>query len=158
MKTAAREKVAEQFARWWWVAAVALIALGAVAAVVFIRPVPIAGVAVANHDIVVAMAAEREATAAKQAAAEEAALLASIEDETLRSLQAYFNDPANDASGEGLAVLAVGLTRTGDNVFEGLATMTRFGGKPHDIPVHVTDDGRRAQWTFDAGALLPLFR
>jgi hypothetical protein len=151
------EKIAEQFARWWWVAAVALIVLGGVAALVFIRPAPVAGVATANHDAVVAVQVERAAAVAQQVAAQEAADLAQLEDLTLRSMQGYFSDPANGLDDEGLAVLSVGLIKTGDNAYEGMATMTRNGGSPHDIPIHVTADDRTSLWKTDPGALMPLF-
>jgi hypothetical protein len=150
-------RLAGAVARWRWVVAVAVVALGAVVALVFVRPAPITGVAVANQAAVVAAQADRAAAAAQQAELEAQAALAWLEDQTLQSMQGYFADPANDLSDEGLAVLSVGLIKTGDNTYEGMATMTRMGGPQRHIPIHVLADERSLGWNTDPGALLPLF-
>lgn len=143
--------------RWICAAAVALI-IASVAAMFFLGHTTVTGTPTANRDIVVAVAAEREATAARQAAAEEANLLSQLEDETRRSMQGYFGDPANGLNNYGLVVLSVGLIKSAGNQYEGMATISRNGGSPRDIAVHVTADDRRSMWSTDPGALVPLFQ
>jgi hypothetical protein len=50
----------------------------------------------------------------------------------------------------------VSLVRTGDTSFEGMATMTAAGGPPHDIPVHVFNDGGTLTWRIDPGVMAVL--
>ncbi|BBZ77555.1 hypothetical protein MANY_28920 [Mycolicibacterium anyangense] len=111
----------------------------------------ITGMPTANPNAVAAAAADRKA-------AEEAANLADLEIQVQRSMQDFFDDPANHRVDLGIKVLKVGLVKSAENQYEGMATMTANGGDPQEITVHVKADDRTMMWETDPGALIPLFR
>lgn len=150
--------VGEALRASWRVCTALALAIGcAAAALIFIRPEPVAGVAIANQGVVATIKEERAVAAAKQAAADEAAALAALEEETRTSMQSYFSDPVNQLENEELVVSEVGLIKTAENLYEGMATMSRRGGMPRDIVIHVKADGRTSMWSTEPGALAPLF-
>ena len=110
----------------------------------------VAGTPTANAADVTAVKAERKAAA-------DAQNLAMLQAQIRADMDDYFRDPAN-SMGARIRVVRVSLIQTGDNTFEGVATMTANGGPERDIPVHVKADARNMMWNTDAGALAPLFR
>lgn len=149
--------------RWGWIAAAAaagavLAGAGALAAPGIMHGRPIAGTPTPNAGAVVAAAQERKAAADAALAAREAEFLRSLELQVLFSMLDFFKDPNNNPLGWDIHVSDVGLVKTGENTFEGMATMTANDGPPKSIPVHVTADERNMMWSTDPGALLPLFR
>jgi hypothetical protein len=148
--------------RGWIAAAVLVVAIGAVTAAGFLNVRIVTGTATANPVAVMAAADDRkeaaELAAAEQKAAADAAFVTRLEGEVRQSMQDYFDDPVNRLNNENIVVSAVGLVKTADTTFEGMATMSASGGSTHDIAVHVTVDDRNMMWSTDPGGLLPLFR
>jgi hypothetical protein len=78
-----------------------------------------------------------------------------LADAVLANIQNTLNaDPANAQAN--VTVQRVSLVRTGSTTFEGVATMTAFGGPPHDIPVHVFNDNGTPTWKIDPGVMAVL--
>lgn len=143
--------------RWAYVALA--LAIGCAAAVLYFgRPAPIAGVSTVDQSVVAAVKEERRLAVEKQLAAEAAERLAFLEKDTRDSMQAFFGDPKNGMGSLELVVSEVGLIKVGENLYEGLATMSSNGGMPREIPVKVTADDRTSMWSTEEGALAPLFR
>lgn len=111
----------------------------------------VAGTLTANPAEVAAAAAERKAAA-------DAADLAQLQIEVRQSMQDYYSAPEQVESLRAqIQVFNVNLVKTGDNTYEGMATMSADGGPQRDIQVHVSADSVRLLWNTDAGALAPLF-
>ena len=117
----------------------------------------ISGTPTANPAAVIQAADDRKAQAAAHQKAQDEAFLKDLETSVKQSMQGYFNDPANDV-GLPITVIDVTLVKTGDNKYEGMATMKAGSHIPRDISLHVTADDRNLMWQDDPGALLPLFR
>lgn len=142
--------------RWAYIALA--LAIGCAAAVLYLgQPAPIGGVATVDQGVVAAVKEERRVAAEKQLAAAAATKLAQLETETRESMQAFFRDPENGMDSLDIAISEVGLIKVGENLYEGLATMSSNGGTSRDIPVKVKADTRTSMWSTEPGALAPLF-
>jgi hypothetical protein len=110
---------------------------------------------VASSAEVVNYADEVEAQELAAATQAEETFMNSLETTTKQGMQEYFDDPAT-ALFLPVTVFEVNLIRTSATQFEGMARMQMSGYNTHQIPIHVTDDGRGSMWQTDRGALAAL--
>ena len=126
--------------------------LGLVLTVPALHEDVVAGAPTANHEQVVAAAADRKAAA-------DAAALQSLEVQVAQGMQTFLDNPSNNA-GWSIKVINVMLIKVSDTKYEGMATMQVAGHQARQVAVHVTataDTAEHGMWATDPGALLPLF-